>query len=247
MTESFLTGLITTESLLAALILFWATLISSTFGFGSALFAMPLLTLLLGLANATPLFGLVGPTIAGVILLRNWQIVDLASAWRLIVSTLLGIPIGVLLVKYLPGTYITYALGIFLMGFGLYRLANLQLVKLERPAWAIPFGFIAGILGGAYNTNGPPVAIYGELHRWSPTQFRATMQSYFLPTGVGILISHYMAGLWHLEIFQFYVVSLPGVLVAIAIGGWINHHIAVEQFQSFLSVILVLLGILLWI
>ncbi|MEL7316363.1 MAG: sulfite exporter TauE/SafE family protein [Cyanobacteria bacterium J06559_3] len=243
----FFTDLITPESSLTALTIFWATLISSTFGFGSALFAMPLLTLLVGLPVATPLFGLVGPTIAGIILIRNWQLVDLASAWRLIISTLLGIPIGVVLVKYLPGDYVTYALGTFLIGFGAYRLANFELVKLEAPAWALPFGLVAGILGGAYNTSGPPIAIYGEIHRWSPTQFRATMQSYFLPTGVGIIISHYLGGLWHREIFQLYGLSLPGVLVAIAIGGWINQRIPVEQFQAFLSIVLILLGVLLWL
>ncbi len=235
-----------TESFLVALTLFGATLISSTFGFGSALFAMPVLTVLLGLTTATPLYGLVGPTIAGIILIRNWQSVDIASAWRLVTATLMGIPLGIVLVKYLPGLYITYALGIFLVGFGLYRLANLQLVKLEAPAWAIPFGFFAGILGGAYNTNGPMIVIYGETHRWSPTQLRATMQGYFLPTGIGILLSHYVAGLWRWEIFQLYGISLPGILVAIAIGGWLNQRIPVEEFQAFLSILLILLGVLLW-
>ena len=41
------------------------------------------------------------------------------------------------------------------------------------------FGFFAGILGGAYNTNGPPVVIYGSLRKWSPATFRATLQGYF--------------------------------------------------------------------
>lgn len=28
--------------------------------------------------------------------------------------------------------------------------------------------------------NGPPLAIYGSMRRWSAPQFRATMQAYFL-------------------------------------------------------------------
>ncbi|MDB9524975.1 sulfite exporter TauE/SafE family protein [Oscillatoria sp. CS-180] len=235
------------ESFLTVLILFGATLISSTFGFGSALFAMPLLTLLSGISTATPLFGLVGPTISGIILVRNWRLVELASAWRLIITTLMGIPIGVWLVKYVPGDWVTRFLGIFLIGFGLYRLMNWQLVQLKSMHWAIPFGFIAGILGGAYNTNGPPVVIYGNMRRWSPTEFRATLQSYFLPTGIGILISHAAAGLWNPHLFQLYGLSLPGILAAIAIGGWINQRLPIERFQSLLSGLLVVLGILLWI
>lgn len=235
------------EALLTALIFFGATLISSTFGFGSALFAMPLLTLLLGIATATPLFGLVGPTIASIILLRNWRLVEVSSAWRLVVATLAGIPVGVWLVTQVPGAIVTRLLGLFLIGFGVYRLSQLRFLKLASAHWAVPFGFIAGVLGGAYNTNGPPVVIYGEMRRWSPTEFRATLQSYFLPTGLGILVSHALAGLWNERIFQLYGMSLPGILVAIAIGGWINRHLPTEKFQSLLSILLMLLGILLWL
>ncbi|NEQ44625.1 MAG: sulfite exporter TauE/SafE family protein [Leptolyngbya sp. SIOISBB] len=235
------------ESLLTALILFGATLISSTFGFGSALFAMPLLTLLLGLSTATPLFGLVGPTISSIILIRNWQLVDLSSAWRLVLSTLVGIPLGVRLVTQVPGESLTRLLGICLIGFGWYRLGRWRLLKLESARWSGLFGFVAGILGGAYNTNGPPVVIYGEMRRWSPTEFRATLQSYFLPTGLGILASHALSGFWNEQIFELYGVSLPGILLAIAIGGWINHRLPTERFQSFLSVLLIGLGIMLWL
>ena len=47
-------------STLTLLVLFGATLTSSTFGFGGALFSMPLLTLVVGIEVATPLYGLVG-------------------------------------------------------------------------------------------------------------------------------------------------------------------------------------------
>jgi uncharacterized membrane protein YfcA len=235
------------ESLLTALIFFGATLISSTFGFGSALFAMPLLTLLLGISTATPLFGLVGPTISSIILIRNWRLVEVASAWRLVVATLAGIPVGIWLVTQVPSEIVTRMLGLFLIGFGLYRLGNLRLMKLDASGWAGFFGFVAGVLGGAYNTNGPPVVIYGEMRRWSPTEFRATLQSYFFPTGLGILGSHALAGLWNERIFQLYGLSLPGILGAIAIGGWINHRLPTERFQGFLSVLLMILGVMLWL
>lgn len=236
-----------TESLLTILILFGATLVSSTFGFGSALFSMPLLTLLLGLPTATPLFGLVGPTIATIILALNWQQVETGSAWRLVITTFCGIPIGIALIKIFPGNFITHLLGLCLIGFGCYRLLQFQLPKLDSSAWALPFGVIAGILGGAYNTNGPPVVIYGEMRRWSPAQFRATLQSYFLPTGLGILLSHALAGLWTAEVFRLYLISLPGIFGAIALGGWINQHLPVVRFQTLLSGLLILLGLLLWI
>ena len=236
-----------TESLLTVLIIFVTTVVSATFGFGSALFAMPILTLLSGLATATPLCGFVGPTISGLILAQNWRLVDLASAWRLVVTTLVGIPVGVALVKYAPGSLVARVLGVFLVSFGLYRLVNGRLVQLTSARWALPIGFIAGVLGGAYNTNGPPIVVYGEMRRWSPTEFRATLQGYFLPTGLAIWVSHGAAGLWTSQVLHLYALSLPGILLATAIGGWLNRRLPVEQFQGWLAVLLVALGFLLWL
>ncbi|MEM6837949.1 MAG: sulfite exporter TauE/SafE family protein [Cyanobacteria bacterium P01_C01_bin.120] len=234
------------DLLLTALILFGATLVSATFGFGGALFAMPLLTFSLGIPTATPLYGLVGPTISGIILLRNWQFVELSSAWRLVLATLAGIPIGVWLVTHVSGTWVTHLLGILLIGFGIYRWFNWELVKLESAWWAMIFGLMAGVFGSAYNTNGPPVIIYGEMRRWSPTELRATLQGYFFPTGLAIIVSHALGGLWHERIFQLYGVSLPGILLAIAIGSWFNQRLPTESFQSLLSGLLILLGVMLW-
>ncbi|MGF1461323.1 MAG: sulfite exporter TauE/SafE family protein [Leptolyngbyaceae cyanobacterium] len=235
------------ESFLTALILLLATLIASTFGFGAGLVAMPPLTLLLGLATATPLFGLVGPTIASIILIRHWRLVDFASAWRLILSTLCGIPIGVWLITQIPSDLMTRCLGSLLVGYGIFRLGQWPLIRFDTTRWAALFGFIGGILGGAYNTNGPPIVIYGEMRRWAPRQFRATLLGYFLPTGVSISLGHAVTGLWTLKVFQLYGLSLPGILVAIAIGSRINQQLNTERFQSLLSGLLIILGILLWL
>ncbi|MGD1908794.1 MAG: sulfite exporter TauE/SafE family protein [Leptolyngbyaceae cyanobacterium] len=235
------------EASLSALILFMATLVSSTFGFGSALFAMPLLTLVLGLQRATPLFGLVGPTIAAIILATNWQRVEFASTWRLIVATLAGIPVGVYLLKALPSPWIIHGISVLLILYGVYRLAGARLPKVESPLWAFPFGLLAGVLGGAYNTNGPPEVVYGNMRRWPPDQLRATLQGYFLPTGIGILISHGLGGLWSMNMLQLYGISLPGILIAIGLGGWCNQNLPIERFQVLLSVLLIVLGAMLWI
>ena len=59
------------------IILFVSTFIHSTLGFGQALIAMPLLAMAIELKTATPLVAFVLMTIATVILLRNWRVVDL--------------------------------------------------------------------------------------------------------------------------------------------------------------------------
>ena len=55
-------------------------------------------------------------------------------------------------------------------------------------------GFCAGVLGGAYGMNGPPLVIYGAMRRWSAQHFRATLQGYFLPASIIGMGGYWLAG-----------------------------------------------------
>ena len=235
----------TTTNLIVLGILFLSTFIRSALGFGDALIAMPLLTMVVGLQVATPLTAMGATTIAITILLRAWKKVDLKAAWRLVLTTLIGIPIGIYFLKAAPEIIVKSLLGIIITGFGLYNLIIPNLPKLKNENWAYLTGIIAGILGGAYNTNGPPVVIYGMLRRWDPVKFRATLQGYFLPTGLAILITHGMAGMWTPQVVNFYLYSIPVILGAVFFGGLINKRIPQGKFDKIIYGFLVLIGILL--
>lgn len=236
-----------TLTLLVLAILFISTLTRSTFGFGDALIAMPLLTLVTGIQTATPLVALISTTIALTIVGGNWHKIDLKAAWRLIIASLIGIPIGLLVLKTAPEGIVKGILGILLILFGLYNLTRPVLFSLHQPKWAYGFGFIAGILGGAYNTNGPPVVMYGTLRHWPPTHFRATLQGYFVPTGGLILIGHSLGGLWTPQVFQLYALALPIIFLAIFLGGKLNQRFSTGRFERLLYVALIILGVMILI
>jgi hypothetical protein len=205
---------------------------------------MPLLTWVVGIQTATPLVAFAASTIAFTILVKNWQAVDLKGAWRLIASSLLGIPVGILLLKSAPERLVQVLLGTSLALFGLYNLTALQLPRLEAKS-AYPFGFVAGILGGAYNTNGPPIVVYGTLCRWPPERFRATLQCYFFPTGLVILVSHGLAGLWTQDVLQLYGAALPVILLAIWTGQKLSRLVSQQRFERLVYAFLVIIGLLL--
>ncbi|HHS12987.1 MAG TPA: sulfite exporter TauE/SafE family protein [bacterium] len=235
-------------SLLIAVTLtvFLSTMIRSTFGFGDALVAMPLLTMFLGLKSATPLVALLASTIAFVILIRRWREVDMAGAWRLMLSTAFGIPLGLLLLKSGWEVPMKMLLAAVIIGFVLHQWLRPQFRQVSgKAAWI--FGFIAGILGGAYNTNGPPVVVFGTLRCWDPARFRATLQGYFFPTGLLILASHGMGGLWTREIYHLYLLCLPVVLTAVLAGGYLHARIPSARFMHAVYGFLMLLGLSLFI
>lgn len=163
--------------------MFIATLIRSAFGFGEALVAVPLLAFCIPLEIAAPLAVLVSITIAGIVVVQDWKHIHLHSTGWLVFSTLFGIPLGLLLLTSSHQRIVKGALGIIILGFSIYSLAGRAPLELKRDnrAWLLACGFCAGVLGGAYGMNGPPLVIYGAMRRWSAQHFRATLQGYFCP------------------------------------------------------------------
>lgn len=229
------------------LVVFAATLIRSTFGFGEALIAVPLLALFIPIAIATPLASLLSVTIGGIVILQDWRKIHLRSASWLIAATIFGIPLGLLLLTSSHSTMVKVILGLIILGFSLYSLAGAKRTHLERDSTPILLlcGFIAGVLGGAYGMNGPPLAIYGALRRWSAQHFRATLQAYFLPASLIGLAGYRLTGLWTSTVTHYYLLSLPLVVPAIFLGRFFNHRIADDRFVKYVYIGLAAVGLLL--
>ncbi len=224
-------------------VLFVAAFIRSALGFGDAVVAMPLLAMVLGLRTATPLVAFVGPTISILILARNWRRVEFKTAGRLIAATLLGIPVGIYGLARLPEAPLKIALGFIILLYGLFGLARPG-TRLERESTAFPWivGWSAGVLGGAYNTNGPPIVAYGMLRGWPPESFRATLQGYFLPTGLAILAGHGLAGLWTGTVLRSYLYSLPAIVLGVLLGGLLNKKLTHAVFARLVYASLAVMG-----
>ena len=223
-------------------VVFLATLVRSTLGFGEALVAVPLLALVIPVEVAAPLAVLVSVTVAVVVVLRDRRLVQFRSAARLVLATLPGIPLGLLLLTAAPEPAVKAALGAVIVAFAAYCLAGRKPAELrdDRLAWA--FGLGAGVLGGAYGMNGPPLVVYGTLRRWPPEEFRATLQGYFLPASVLGMIGYWAAGLWVPAVTRYYLLSLPLTAAAILLGRWLNRRMDGRRFVLYVHAGLVVIG-----
>jgi len=210
-------------------VLFWATIVRSALGFGEALLAVPLLAFVLPVDVAAPVAVLVSITVAAVVLARDWRHVEVGSAARLIGFTALGVPLGLILLRTVPEAIVKGGLGAIVAAFAAFSLLR-RPARLgdDRLAWL--FGVSAGVLGGAYGMNGPPLVMYGSLRGWTPERFRATLQGYFLPASIIGMIGYWVAGLWTSHVTRYYLVSLPAILVAIPPGRTINARLDSRRF-----------------
>nr|MBP8293771.1 TSUP family transporter [Caldilineaceae bacterium] len=123
-----------------------------------------------------------------------------------------------------------------------YSLYRPTLPALPNERWAFPFGFVAGVLGSAYNTSGPPVIIYGTMRRWPPDLFRATLQGFFLVSNMIVIAGHGLAGLWTQEVLLLTLLSLPVLVTAVIAGAMVNRRIPAAQFARVVYLLLIILG-----
>jgi uncharacterized protein len=229
------------------LVVFVATLIRSAFGFGEALFAVPLLALRLPLGVAAPLAVLLSITVAGVVVAQDWRKVHVRSTGWLVAATVLGIPLGLALLTSPHERAARVALAILILAFAAYSLAGSSPPELKRDsrAWLLGCGLFAGVLGGAYGMNGPPLAIYGAMRRWSAQQFRATLQGYFLPASLFGMAGYWAKGLWVPAVTHYYLLSLPAAVPAILLGRVANHRLGGERFLKVIYSCLAGIGVVL--
>ena len=229
------------------IIIFIATLIRSTFGFGESLIAVPLLILFIPLEIAVPLSVLLSIFIAAIVVAQDHQQIHFASAKWLIIFALPGIPIGLFILVYGNEQIVKSALGLIIIFYSIYSLMVKQKIILRKDNrfWLFICGFFSGIFGGAYGLNGPPLVVYGNMRNWSSKHFRATLQAYFLPASIIGMLGYWYQGLFINTVTHYFLISLPVTIPAIFLGRYLNHRLKDNSFFNYVYTGLILIGLIL--
>lgn len=229
--------------MLIAIIIFFAVFTQSVVGFGFALVAVPLTIEHLGAQVSAPLIAITAITSEAILLIRYRHSINLRALGRLSLASVVGIPLGVLLLQYADERMMMVFLGLLIAGYGLYSLFNLHLPQIQHPRWAYGFGFVSGILSGAYNVGGPPVVIYGSCRRWTPIEFKSNLQGFFLVNSVTVIIAHALAQHYTPVVWQNYLAALPGLGLGLLVGISLDRFVNPALFRKLVLVLLVALGI----
>jgi uncharacterized membrane protein YfcA len=231
------------QQILTFLIVFLAVFTQSLSGFGMGLVAMALLPGVLSIRVASPLIALVGGSIEIVLLIRYRQALNLKAVWRLVLASLFGVPLGVWALRNVGENIIITLLGIMMIGYALYGLLEFKLPELNKPVWAYGLGFLAGALGGAYNTSGPPVIIYGNCRGWLPGEFKSNLQGFFLVNTLVVITghtwSHNLTGL----VFKEYLLVFPAIVLGIITGISLDRFINQTTFREIVFWLLIAMGL----
>lgn len=224
-------------------IIYFAILTQAISGSGLALVAMPLLVQFLEPVTAASLVALMALTTQLIMITRYRRSLSARGLWRLMVGSLIGIPLGVVALARLDAEFILTALGIILVAYSLYSLFGPQLPEIRQAWWGFPFGFVSGLLHGAYNTGGPPYVIYGVGRRWTTTEFKANLQALLMVNSVSVVIAHLIAGHYTGKVLQTYASALPLILLGALTGFWLDRYVNERLFRRIVLILLLIIGL----
>lgn len=231
------------DILLIILAIFVAVFTQSLAGFGVALIAMALLPPMIGMQAATPLVALIALTIEIFLLIRYRAALNLGAVWPIALASIFGIPLGVWALAKIGEDLLLTLLGLVITGYALYALMKFKLPELLSPLWAYGVGLVAGILGGAYNTSGPPVIIYGDCRRWPPAEFKSNLQGFFLVSSAFVAINHLVSGNITLDVWRYYLWTVPAMALGMLLGTSLDRFINPGTFRKIVLWLLVLMGL----
>jgi len=206
---------------LAPLIVFGGYVIFGICGFGSTLVSVPLLAHLVPLRSVIPTIVLLDCVASISMGARLRAGVNMAAFLDLLPFMLVGMALGVAVLVYLPRTALLFALGIFVLAYGVhYALRSGPAVRLPR--WsAAPIGLVAGAISSAFSVGGPLYILYLTGRGADADQIRATMPVIFIYTTVARIVMFAVAGLFTPEVLIAAAVLLP----VMALGVWCGHRL----------------------
>lgn len=225
------------------LIFLFIMLVQSIAGFGSALLGMPILLLFFPLKVAAPLFVLCSFMVELMMLLNYRQQILYRNIWRLILTSLIGIPIGVNVIARLDEHLMTFLLGAFVLGYAIYSLLGFQAPRLKHVGWQFGLGFIAGMLSGAYNTSGPVYVVYSSSQRWTPAEFKGHIVALFLVGSMGAIVAHFLAGNITSQVLELVIFALPASLISVFVGMSLDRFVKPDLFRKMVLILLVIIGL----
>jgi uncharacterized membrane protein YfcA len=174
--------------------------------------------------------------------LRNRRIVAWREQLPLIPFTVVGVMLGLTLLRDMASTTLARGLGVFIILYAVYQLLPLPPLRSSRLA-LLPCGLVGGLIGTLFGTGGPFYVIYFGLRKLEPSVQRATIAVNFLVDGGIRLVAYAGFGFFNPDVLLAFAAALPIAAAALWIGGHLHLKFERRVYERMISALLVASGV----
>lgn len=225
------------------IIVFFASVIQGTVGFGFSLIAVPLLAFILPMKIIVPIAVVYNLVINIMVVLTTKKYIRLRKIWIMIVCGIIGIPIGVFGLKNLNPEVLKAIIG-FLICITSISMAKGYKVKFNRVKISYGItGFISGVLNGSLSMSGPPIVLFLSNEGYDKNEFRANLATYATITNILTIIAFMFSGLLSTDMLHIIGTNIISLLLGTSIGIIIASKITDKYFKKIVLLLLAIIGI----
>lgn len=178
-----------------------------------------------------------------------WRGFDLRKLLPLVISGLIGVPIGAWLLQWLDPVLFRFALGLFLLVY-----CPLMLLLPADHSWPHggragdgAAGFAGGVLGGLAGISGPVPTLWTTLRGWDKDTQRGVLQAFNIAMHMATLTAYALSGSLTGETLIMFAWITPALAIPAVLGVLLFRRLATRTFRRLILLLLLVSGLtLVW-
>ena len=225
-----------------AVVILVASFLQGLSGFGFSLLAVPLLAVLVGAKEAVVLADTVALLATGGMAVRMRRWVDRPLAARVLLGSVIGMPIGLLVILEFDESALRALIGIVVLVFVGLLAGGWTLHRSSR-ALDVGAGVVSGLLNTSVGTSGPPVVLLLTARGLPRDHFRATTSAVFGVSAVVAIVLFAVTGQYTRDIWIAFLWSLPALPAGWLLGDRVSSRLGQARFRSVILGLLACTGV----
>ena len=157
-----------------------------------------------------------------------WNKIDWNFVFKLLIGIVIGSPIGLFLLKYLPPETTHLCVCVIIIFFSILLMRGYSNKKIDNTKSKIVTGIISGTLNGLTTLGGMPVALFLLITSIHPAVIRGSLAALFFLTDVYAFILSFFAGI--VDMTTIYR-TLP-LIIILPIGVYIGDKFFVKSKED---------------
>lgn len=213
-------------------------------GFGFAAIAVVGLNFFLSPAQSVPIVLGLDVLCSFGLLRQALKQADYPTLKLLIIGAVLGIPVGLSLIIFIPEEILKLAICVVILVLALILMFDFRLRNAHKASTKLGFGIASGVGTAGASVGGPMIVCYMLSSPLSTTTQRATMILFFIASESLAMLALFAGGLIDFDIIKLLLLLLFPTLISVRIGQWFFNKNAPKSLKHFALPILLLVSIL---
>jgi len=213
-------------------------------GFGSALVAVPLLSLYVDAKLAVVISTFLSTIVSTPLVFEVRRELRMAKVIPLAIGGVVGVPVGIVILKSVDaGVLKILVAAVVIMASALLFFAPRMTLGGRNTLSSLVTGALSGLLRASTSMAGPPVVLYTLSHETGIEEFRSTVLGAFLFTGILALPGLFVADLISRDALVATAVAIPGLALGLLVGTSLRSRVQPELFRTLVLAVLVVTSI----